>query len=154
MNGHLISFIWKYKVNVYTAFFSTNGCRENTNESSFFRLLNLQMKTAAAQFHGCSTWLKRHCLVLVCLLHTKQYVEPYSVFIAFLYFDNSFYYFPELFIYIKGKGRVMKVLTDIDGHIFKIAIMRVKICSAFFRELEENYKTVMNFVFSSAWCNA
>lgn len=70
--------------------------------------------------------------------------------LLFYILTTVFYYFPELFIYIKGKGRVMKVLTDIDGHMFKIAIMRVKICSAFFRELEENYKTVMNFVFSSA----
>lgn len=74
-------------------------------------------------------------------MHTKQYVERYSVFIAFSYFDNSFYYFPEIFIYLKGEGRLVKVLTDIDRHIFKIAIRREKICLAFFREFEENYKT-------------
>lgn len=82
-----------------------------------------------------------HYSVPVCLLHTKQYVERYSVFIAFSYFDNSFYYFPEIFIYLKGEGRLVKVLTDIDRHIFKIAIRREKICLAFFREFEENYKT-------------
>lgn len=119
----------------------------------FFRLLNLQMKTAAAQFHGCSTWLKRHCSVLVCLLHSKQFVEPYSVFIAFSYFDNSFYYFFWNIYLFKGKGKG-------DESSYRQRQAHIQNSNYEWKNMFDllgNLKRItklMNFLFSSAWCNA
>ena len=77
--GFVLAFVWHLFSSprrIYMLyFFSTNGERTLMNiepPSYFFRFLNLQNKSVAAQFDSCSEWLKRHCPVLVCILFKQM----------------------------------------------------------------------------------